>query len=91
MKRLGSHQIEKGAEMYKLKRKLRSISIGQRTVIQWAPGHCGAEGSEWADREANLARSEGHENVNIWMDATKRRVEREVRYKVELDKRLKNV
>ena len=38
-----------------------------------------------------MARSEGQENVNIWMDATKRRLEGEVRYKDELDERLKKV
>ena len=63
------------------------ISIGRRILIQLAAGRCGEEGSEWADREANLARSEGEENVNIWIDATKRRLERAVRYKVELDER----
>ena len=91
VKRLGSRQIEKGAEMDRLKRKLMSISIGRRMVIQWVPGHCGVEGNEWADREANLARSERQENVNIWMDAAKRRIEREVKYEVELDERLKKV
>ena len=29
--------------------------------------------------------------MNIWIDATKRRLERAVRYKVELDERLKRV
>ena len=70
MKRLGSCQIEKGTEVDNLKRKLMSISIGRRILIQWTPRRCGVEGSECADREANLARSEGQENVNIWMDAT---------------------
>ena len=46
VKRLGSRQIEKGAEMDRLKRKLMSISIGRRMVIQWVPGHCGVEGNE---------------------------------------------
>ena len=56
-----------------------SISIGRRILIQWTLRHCGVKGSKCVDREANLARSEGQENVNIWMDATKRRLEREVR------------
>ena len=38
VKRLGSRQIEKGAEMDRLKRKLRSSSIGRRIVIQWVRG-----------------------------------------------------
>ena len=54
-------------------------------------GHCGVEGNEWADREANLARSKSQENVNIWIDVAKRRIEREVKYEVELDERLKKV
>ena len=91
MKSIGSRQIKKGAEMDNLKRTLMLISIGRRILIQLAAGRCGEEGSKWADREANLARSEGQENVNIWIDATKRRLERAVRYKVELDERLKKV
>ena len=62
MKSIGSRQTEKGAEMDNLRRTLMLISIGRRILIQLVAGRCGEEGSEWADREANLARSEGQEN-----------------------------
>ena len=56
IKRLGSRQIENGAEMDRLKRKLRSSSIGRRMVIQWILGPCGVERNEWVDEEENLTK-----------------------------------
>ena len=50
-----------------------------RIVIQWVPSHVGITENEWADNEANKARAERQDDIEIEFKCAKRRICREIR------------
>ena len=91
IRRLRNRKPDRNKEVEELRERLCAEGRKRKIVIQWVPGHVGVEGNEWADREAKIARMEDQKEVCIGFEVAKGRIKRNVKYKPQLNDRLKEV
>jgi len=83
------HNLNKTSDglLAKLHSKLKTCCRRSAITLQWIPGHCGTDGNEIADQEANNARAIQQNEVPIEWRAARARLRRETRKKWTLENR----